>query len=148
MPAGGMAINEDALLVAPPQREAAGLHLVNDRGDGNGGAEIVASDRDGDAMRIRALGHLAEFRGLERAPPAAVDEQRERRRRAVVRRREQVVSLARRGAVFDAELGAARSRPIIGSFAVPAGEDLRMFRNAAAVVVFDLVVDRVHGIPP
>src|SRR5262245_50649668 len=85
---------------------------------------------------------------LERAPVAAVNEQHQRWR-ARTGRMEQVDDLARRRPIGEAEfrtggrLGpAGRLGPIGGGLARPAGENLRMFGNAGAVVVFGFEIDR------
>jgi hypothetical protein len=74
------------------------MHLRDDFSDAHNWTEIVAGHRDGNAAPIRPARHLAEHRGIERTPPAAVDENRKRRIFAG-RRKEQVDRLARRIAV-------------------------------------------------
>ena len=62
-------------------------------------------------------------------------------------RQEQIDELPRRIAVGQAELGAPvfeRVGAIVFRFARPAGENLRMFRHAGAIVVFGFVVDGGH----
>jgi hypothetical protein len=104
-------------------------------------AEIVTGDRDGDAVRVGSARHLAERFRRQSPPPAAVDEQRERR--VLVLGRKVVDDLPRRGAVGNIELSARRAA-VIRRLALPAREDFRMLRDAGAVVVFLLQIDR-HG---
>ncbi len=101
-----MAVDQHAPAEPLPQERAGAAHLLDDVGDADDRAQIVAGDRDGDAVGVQAARHLAEHRRIERAPPAAVDEQRERRVLARFRQ-EQVEVLPRRIAVGQAELGAA-----------------------------------------
>ena len=78
-----------------------------------------------------------------------MDEQRERRR-GVRPRREQVDELAQRGAVAQAELGAALLHgfgAVVLGLARPARKNLRMLGHARAVVVFGLVIGR-HAVLP
>ncbi len=103
-------------------------------------AKIVAGDCNRDAARIRAGRQLGKHRRLERAPPAAVNEHGERRL-VVVLGGKQIDGLAQRGTVGHCELGIARRRAVGRPLALPAGENLRVFRHAGAVVVFNLVVD-------
>ncbi len=146
MAAGRMADKKHRPIVALPHEHAGAADLLDDVGDGDIRAQIVAGDRDNDAVRVEAARHLAEHRGIERAPPAAMDENRKRRRLAR-RRKEQIDDLPRRIAVGQAKLGAPgfeRLGAIIFAFAYPAGENLRMFRHAGAIVVFDFVIDGGH----
>ena len=145
MPADGMAVDHDALAVKLPQEQTGCSHLLDDGGDAHRRAEIVADHRDTHAVRVRALGHLVEHRGVERAPPAAVNEHGERGVGAAGGK--QVDGLARRGTVADTQFGAERGRTIGRSLALPAREDLRMLGNAAAIVVFNFVVDDHAGFP-
>ena len=144
MAAGGMAADHDALAEPLPEKEAGLLRLLDDFGDRHLRHQIVARHRDGDAVRVHAARQLAEHRGLERAPVAAVNEQRERRVGAAALGRENVDDLARRRTKFQAELGAAVGLGLLAigrGVALPALEDFRMLRHPGAVVVFNLVVD-------
>ena len=102
MPAGGMAAHHDALAESLPEIETRRLRLFDDLADRDLRREIVAGHGDRDAVRVHAARHLAEARGLQRAPVAAVDEQREL---AGVRaaRFEDVDGLARTRAELQAE---------------------------------------------
>ena len=113
-------------------------------------AEIVAGDRDADAARVEPARHVAEHRGFERAPVAAVNEEGERR---LLGRRgpEQIDGLPRCVRVGEAEFGAAllhRQEAIGFRVPRPARENLRVLGHARAVVVFHLVVDRRHRLLP
>lgn len=145
MSAGGMAVHEDALAPLTPQEQTGAAHLLDDGGDRDLRTEIVTGNRDADAARIRPGRRLAEHRRIERAPPAAVNEQSQRRHLVVVFCRKQVDGLARRGAVTQAEFGAARGFAIGRRLALPARENLRMLGHPGAVIVFGFVVDRRHG---
>ena len=79
MAAGGMAVHHDALAEALPQEQARRAHLLDDLRDRDLRAEVVARDRDGDAVRVQPRARWLKFVGLERAPVAAMNEQRERR---------------------------------------------------------------------
>src|ERR1700733_16244506 len=141
-----MTVNEYAAAEPLPQKSAGAVHLLDNLGDADIRAEIVAGHRHGNAARIQSARHLAEERRIERAPPAAMNEQRERRIFAGLRQ-EQVDILPRRIAIGEAKLGAAgfeRVGAIILSFPCPAGKNLRMFRHAGAIVVFGFVVDGGH----
>ena len=152
MSAGRMPVDHDALAEALPQEQAGRAHLLDDLARSTTcGHEIVARDRDGDAVRVQAARQMAEARGLERAPVAAVNEQRERRRLGVAFgwNRSMILPLAR--AVREAELGAAflrpsrRDRPRASR--CQRAKICRMLRHPRAIVVFGLVVDR-HAASP
>ena len=116
MSAGGVAVHEDAFAKAIPQEQAGALHLRDDVADADVGAEVVACERDGDAVRIQPAGERGEHLRLQRPPVAAMDEHRQRRIGARVGK-EDVDELARARPVADAELGASFGRRLraIGS---------------------------------
>jgi hypothetical protein len=148
MASGRVAVHHDAAREPAPQEQARLSHLVDDAGDRDVRAEIVAGDRDRHAVAVEPLRHVAELAGLERAPVAAMDEQRERRVAAALRV-EQVDGLARRRPIGEAEIGPSRGLgglAIGGRVALPAREDLRMLGDARAIVVFGLIVGR-HVVP-
>jgi hypothetical protein len=124
-------------------------NLLDDVGDAHLRTEIVAHDRDRDAVREKAAGDMAEDRGLERPPIAAVDEYGELPR--ISFGAEEVDELPRRRAIRDGELGPALRRHLVAEFfrgRAPALENRRMLRHPRAVVVLGLVVDvgRGHGV--
>src|SRR6185312_7533202 len=140
-------IDHDALAVTAPQRQAGRAHLFDDGGNAHVRDEIVAGDGNRDAVRVGADRGLTEHRGIERAPPSAVNEHRERRL-AAAGSRENVDCLPGRRAVSDGQFGAG-SRLAIGlGLTRPTRENLRVFGNAATVVVFLFIVDRRHGVFP
>ena len=53
-----MAADQDALAGALPEKQAGVAHLLDDVGDGDLRAEIVAGDRDADAAGIEARAPL------------------------------------------------------------------------------------------
>ena len=147
MAAGGMAVDHHALAGALPEKQQRVPHLLDDVVDRDLRAEIVAGDRDRDAVGVEPARHVAEQRRIERAPIAAMDEQSQRRL-ADFAGGEQVDELARRRAVVQPELGAAllhRLPAVILGLSRPAREDLRVLRHPRAVVVLGLVVDRRHS---
>src|SRR5256885_9832205 len=110
---------------------------------------MVARDRARDAARIEARRHVAESRGVKRAPVAAMDEQREWRVAGRIGK-EQVDLLARARPIGEAELDilVARHPLAIGrGIALPAREDLAVLGHACAIVVFDVVVDHSASSP-
>ena len=141
MSAGGMAVDADALLVIAPEVKHRGAHLLDDGGDRDRRAKIVADDRDRHAVRIRPLRHLAESFRIERAPPAAVNEHRQRRIVVRVVARKKIDAVARRRAIRQAQLRAFRAAAIGRGLGIPALENLRMLRHTGAVVIFFFVVD-------
>src|SRR5262245_61138678 len=123
--------------------------LLDDVGDAHLRAEIVADDRDRDAMREKAACDMAESRGLERAPIAAVDEYGERS--ALALGAEEIDELPGRRAICDGKLGVALRRHLVAERLrrrAPPLEDRRMLRYPRAVVVLGLVVDvgRCHDV--
>ena len=79
MTAGGMAVDQNALTGALPEEQAGVPHLLDDVRDRHCRAQVVTRHRDADAAGIEAARHLAELRGFQRFPVAAVNEQCERR---------------------------------------------------------------------
>src|SRR5262249_9103051 len=139
---GRMAVDEHALARPAPQMRAGLANLLDDVGDAHLRTEIVADDRDRDAVGKKTAGDMAEGRGLERAPIAAVDDYGQRFARALGA--EEIDELPGRRAVCDGELGAALRRHLVAEFLgrrAPALEDRGMLWHARAVVVLDLVVD-------
>jgi hypothetical protein len=140
-----MAEHHDALFVFAPQEQTHRTHLLGDGGDRDIGTQVVAGDCDGDAVRVRTRGNLAELARMQRAPPAAVDEQRQRCAiigRAVIPRRENIDELPLARSVFQSEFGLGRRLAVRFGVAVPARENIDVLRHAGPVVVFLLVVDR------
>ena len=107
MAAGGMAAHHDALAEPLPEIQARGLRLLDDLSDRDLRSEIVAGHRDGDAVGVHAARHLAEARRFERAPVAAVNEQRERAASPPPFGLNRSMVWRGRGAVLQADLGAA-----------------------------------------
>src|SRR5688572_21041201 len=110
MSAGGMSGHHQALLVLVPQRKAARADLLNDGCDAHARAQVIAGNCDIDPLRIEALGHVAELRRFERAPPAAVNEHGKRGAGMRIGAGEEIVELPRAVAVLDAELRALAAR--------------------------------------
>ncbi len=65
MSAGGVAVHENAFAEAIPQEQARALHLRDDVGDADVGAEIVACKRNRHAVRIQPAGERGEALRLE-----------------------------------------------------------------------------------
>src|SRR6185437_3705766 len=99
----------------------------------------IAGNRDAYATRIWPGGHLREHRRIERTPPATVNEHC-KRRLVVATGWKKIDCPAHRRAIRNPQFGVMRTRTIGRSFACPPYEDLRMFRHAGAIVVFDFVI--------
>src|SRR5262245_3768049 len=85
---------------------------------------------------------MAERRGMKGAPVAAVDQYNERASFIYSVGPEEVDRLARMVSVAETQFGVVEARSAIGRcVALPSRDDLRMLRNAGAVIVFRLVVD-------
>ena len=150
MPASRMAIDRHAPAEPVPQIGAHAAHLFDDIRDGDVGAQIVANHGDRDALPVRPARHVAEHRRVERAPPATMDENR-KRRIVVLPGQKEIDHLARRAAVGQAELGAIVLEHLGAvklRFQRPASENIGMLRDAGAIVIFSLVIDRGHPAPP
>src|SRR6185437_11051971 len=146
MSAGGVAVHHHALPAAAPEKEAGVAHLLENAGDANLRAQVVADDRDAHALCVRPLGHVVEALRRQRTPPAAVDENGERRRAGVAFGGKEVDDLLRRWAEGKAEF---RVTPLFAArraIAQPVGKNLYVLRHAGAIVVFLLVIDR-HFFP-
>ena len=84
-----MAAHQHAAIEALPQRRAGASDLLDDVGDGDDRAEIVADHPDREAALVQPARHMAVERRIHGAPIAAMDEDRERR--AFARRREKQI---------------------------------------------------------
>jgi hypothetical protein len=130
-----------------PEEAAHAAHLLDDVCDADVRAQIVADDRDRNALSVRAARHLTEHRGFERTPPAAVNENGERCL-VIVSGQKKIDRLARRTAIGQAQFGAALLEhfgAVELRLACPAGENLRMLGHAGAIVIFSFIVDRGQG---
>src|SRR3989337_4174327 len=110
MSACGMSGDHQPFLVLVPQRKTARADLPNDGCDAHARAQVITGNRDIDSLRIEALGHVAELRRFERAPPAAVNEHGQRCAGMRIGTGEEIVELPRAVAVLDAELHALAAR--------------------------------------
>ena len=77
MSAGGMAA-DDQRLPEPRQFTRRHPHLADDLFDGDIGTEIVARNRDADAVGIQPASEMAEKRAVQRLPVAAMNEDDDR----------------------------------------------------------------------
>src|ERR1700682_1445167 len=102
MTAGRMSIDHDALAKTAPEIKTGLADLRNNVADAHLRAQVIAGDRDGDAMRVEPARHVAEHRRVERAPIAAVYKHRKRRGPAAFGK-EQVKILSRTRAIGHAE---------------------------------------------
>src|SRR6516162_11414634 len=100
-----MAIDCHPAAEALPKECAHAAHLLDDIGDGDVGAQIIADYGHRNAALIGPARHLAERGRLQRAPPAAVDKDR-KRRMFMPFGQEKIDSLACRTAVSQAKLSA------------------------------------------
>src|SRR5215211_2772174 len=140
MPARGVSA-DDKRLPQPRQLTGHRPHLADDLLDRDLRAQVIARDRDADAMGIQPAGEVAEKRTIQCLPVTAMDKDHDR---ACVVAGEKINDVARAGTVSD------QARDMVfaigGRVAPPTGEMHGVLRHPRPVVVLGLIVDgRAQG---
>lgn len=141
MSAGRVAACDQALSKAAVEMNRSLADVVNNVDDADLWAETVTRDSDGIPLGIEAGCPVAEGRGVERAPVAAVNDDDQRAALVYCIRVEEIDRLARMLPVAQTERCASGALGAIGGgVAFPPRDDLRVLRNPRAVVVFRLII--------